>query len=101
MALLDVGAHAPGRAVLGEVAGAEAGAQLRRQRAQAILAAGDEHELGAVLAGEQAGGRLADPARGAGDDGDGHWRTACARNRAAPTSAGAADPIGGSGSSGW
>ena len=73
MALLHRVAHARGRALLGEVGGDEARArpELGGELAQALLAAGHEHELRAVLAGEQAGGRLADAARGAGDDGDG------------------------------
>ena len=45
--------------------------ELRGEGAQALLAAGDEHEPGAVVAGEQAGGRLTDTARGTGDDDDG------------------------------
>ena len=73
MALLHRVAHSRGRALLGEVGGEEARArpELGGELAQALLAAGHEHELRAVLAGEQARGGLADAARGAGDDGDG------------------------------
>ncbi len=41
--------------------------QLQRQGPQAIFAAGDQYELDAVLRGETAGGRLADPAGRTGD----------------------------------
>jgi hypothetical protein len=42
--------------------------ELRGERPQAVLAAGEEDDAPA-LAGETAGDRLADPARRAGDDG--------------------------------
>ncbi len=67
----DVGANALGGVGLGEVDGEVGGAAGQRlgQRPQALLAAGDEDQLGARLAGESLRGRLADPARRAGDQG--------------------------------
>jgi hypothetical protein len=92
--LLHVRAHARRSVVLGQVDGAAAdgAAELARQRAQPVLAAGDEHERGAVLAGEKAGGRFADTARGAGDDGDGHVPGMVPDDRAAQPRGWAARP---------
>ncbi len=58
-----------GASALGEVGGEVGGAAGQRlgERAEAVLAAGDEDQLGARLAGESLRGRLADPARRAGD----------------------------------
>ena len=44
------------------------GAELLGETAQALLAAGNQHQLGAGLAGEAACGRLSDAAGGAGDE---------------------------------
>ena len=87
MALLHRVAHRAGASSWVRSAATKLAAELRGERAQALLAAGDEHEAGAVVAGEQAGGRLADAARGTGDDDDGggvgHPRQ-CARNGGPP-----------------
>ena len=73
VALEHVLADARGRVLVEQVDGEEADAllaQLERERAQALLAAGDEHERGGGLAREPAGGGLADAAGGAGDEHD-------------------------------
>ena len=60
-----------GRVLVEEVGGDVADAplaELSGERAQALLAAGDEHERGIRLAGEPARGGLADAAGGAGDE---------------------------------
>ena len=71
---LEVGADARRRLRLGQVDGEDGGPAGQRfgQRPQALLAAGDEDELGAGLAREPDRGRLPDPARGAGDQRDAH-----------------------------
>jgi hypothetical protein len=73
-------AHARGRVLVEQVGRKEAhargaahggGAPERGgEIAQALLAAGDEHECGFGLAGEAAGGGLADAARGSGNQHD-------------------------------
>ena len=54
-------------------------ASSRRERAQALLAPRDEDEREVRLAGQPPGRRLADPARGPGDDGDAHAGDATGR----------------------
>ena len=63
-------AHAGRRVRRRQVGGdvGRAAADPLRERAQAVLAAGDEHQPQAVLARQPQRGRLADPARGARDD---------------------------------
>ena len=70
----DVLEDARGCVLLDEVGGDEGGplgSERGGEGAQAILAAGDEHERCAGLAGEPPGGGFADSAGGAGDDDDG------------------------------
>jgi len=70
VALGDVVADQRGRILVGQVDGDEAHAVLAEgagQCAQALLAAGDEHERCVRLTGESARGRFPDPAGGAGD----------------------------------
>ena len=70
MALAHVLADARGRVVVERSTATKLTRSLAErggQRAQPLLAAGDEHERGSGLAREPARGRLADPARGAGD----------------------------------
>ena len=69
MLLLDVGAHPLGGPGLGQVDGDVGGPAGQRlgERAQPLLATGDEDQLGAGLAGQPPRGRLADPTRSAGD----------------------------------
>jgi hypothetical protein len=73
VALLHRVAHTRRRAFVGEVGGDEARAAAEHvgELAQAPLAPRHQHQLSAMLTGEQAGGGLADAARGAGDDDDG------------------------------
>ena len=81
--LAHVGEDALGRIGLGEVHSDPGRGHAERigQRGEPILAARDEHELGAGLASEAAGGRLADPTRGSGDDADAHPTALRARGR--------------------
>ena len=72
-----------GASALGEVDGdvGRLAGQRLGQLAQALLAAGDEDQLGAGLAREPPRGRLADPARGAGDQRHAHRRAYPSRRR--------------------
>ena len=69
MALEHVLVHAPGCVVVEQIDGDEADAPLTElggERAQALLAAGDEHEQGVRLPREPARGGFADATGGAG-----------------------------------
>ena len=78
--LLDVRADAPGRIVVREVGGdvGDSGAERLRQRPQPVVTPRDEDQRSVRLTRKQAGGRLADAAGGAGDEGD-HRREATLR----------------------
>jgi len=68
MPLQHGGGAAVDGAAVGDVAELVLGAELLGERAQPLLAAGDQDAVPASC-GEGAGDRLADPGRGAGDDG--------------------------------